>query len=220
MDTLAAVILEPKGAPDAAVLWLHGLGASGHDFVPIVPHLHREHTRFVFPHAPERAVTINGGAVMPSWYDITSLAPGPAREPEADIREAASQVAAWLARIEAEGVPPERTVLAGFSQGGALALHVGHRYPRRLAGVMVLSAYLLLEHTVEAEGSAANRDTPLLFCHGSRDEVVGMGRGRDAWSRFAAPGRDVAWHDYPMGHQVCLEEIAVIARWLAARLDG
>jgi phospholipase/carboxylesterase len=218
MSTLPAVVLEPAGRPDSAVLWLHGLGASGHDFVPIVPHLGLPTTRFVFPHAPERPVTINGGARMPAWYDITSLAPGPGREPEADIREGAAMVTAWLGRLAAEGVPAERTVLAGFSQGGALALHVGHRHPERLAGVMVLSAYLLLEETVDAEGRPDNAGTSMLFCHGTRDEVVPLARGRRAFERFTTGGRDVRWADYPMGHEVCLPEVRAIRGWLAERL--
>lgn len=217
MDTLSAVTLEPHGTADSAVLWLHGLGASGHDFVPIVPHLGLNKTRFVFPHAPERPVTINSGHVMPAWYDITSLAAGPDREPEADIRETTLQVEAWLDRIAREGVPPERTILAGFSQGGAMALHVGHRFKHRLAGVMVLSAYLLLDDTVATEGHASNVDTPMLFCHGSKDEVVAMARGRTAYQTFVREGREVQWHDFPMAHQVSMEEIAVIKRWMTAR---
>lgn len=218
MDTLAAVTLEPHGTPTSAVLWLHGLGASGHDFVPIVPHLTMSKTRFIFPHAPEQPVTINGGHVMPSWYDITTLAAGPDREPESDIRETAKAIEAWLDRIAAEGVPPERTILAGFSQGGAMALHVGHRYKHRLAGIMVLSAYLLLDQTVKSEGSAENADTPILFCHGSQDETVAMARGKAAFGTFERAGRTVQWNDFPMGHQVSMEEIAVIKRWMGERL--
>lgn len=218
MDTLPAVTIEPHGPAKSAVLWLHGLGASGHDFVPIVPHLGQPSTRFVFPHAPERPVTINGGHVMPAWYDITTLAAGPGREPEADIREATKQVEAWLQRIADEGVPPERTILAGFSQGGAMALHVGHRFAHRLAGIMVLSAYLLLEETVAAEGHTANTDTPMLFCHGTQDEMVAVARGREAHQTFVREGRDVRYHDFPMGHQVVMEEIAVIKRWMATVL--
>lgn len=220
MTTLPAVTLEPHGSATSAVLWLHGLGASGHDFVPIVPHLGLPNTRFVFPHAPDRPVTINSGHVMPAWYDITSLSPGPNREPEADIREASAQVMAWLARIEAEGVPPERTVLAGFSQGGAMALHVGHRYDKRLAGIMVLSAYEVLEGTRASEGQAANAETPMLFCHGSVDDVVAMRRGKQAHAAYATDGRDVRWHDFPMAHQVSMEEIGVIKRWLRERIEG
>ena len=216
--TLPAVILEPGGTPDSAVLWLHGLGASGHDFVPIVPHLSRPNTRFVFPHAPERPVTINGGYVMPAWYDITRMDPGPGREPESDIQTAHAQVVAWLRRLEEEGIPPERTVLAGFSQGGAMALHTGHRYDRRLAGIMVLSAYLLLEDSVTMDGHLANADTPLLFCHGTMDDVVPVARGRAAHDAFAGGPRPVEWATYPMGHQVVMEEIERIGTWLRARL--
>jgi phospholipase/carboxylesterase len=218
MTTLPAIVLEPEGRPDSAVLWLHGLGASGHDFVPIAPHLRMPRTRFVFPHAPERPVTINGGATMPAWYDITSLAPGPDREPEPHIRQAEAQIGAWLKRIADDGVAPERTVLAGFSQGGALALHVGHRHPRRLAGVLVLSAYLLLERATEAEGHPANADTPMHFFHGDRDEVVALSRGRRAYERFARDGRDVRWAQHPMAHEVCMPQVRAIAAWLHDRI--
>jgi phospholipase/carboxylesterase len=215
--TLPAVILEPGGTPDSAVLWLHGLGASGHDFVPIVPHLSRPTTRFVFPHAPERPVTINGGYVMPAWYDITRMDPGPGREPPEDIRHAHEQVVAWLRRLEADGIPPERTVLAGFSQGGAMALHTGHRYDRPLAGILVLSAYLLLEEHLASEGHPANAQTDLLFCHGEQDDVVPLVRGRAAHDALATGERNVEWASYPMGHQVVMEEIERIGRWLRAR---
>ncbi|TNE91558.1 MAG: alpha/beta hydrolase [Deltaproteobacteria bacterium] len=218
MNTLPAVILEPGGAPDSAILWLHGLGASGHDFVPVAPHLDLPRTRFVFPHAPERPVTINNGYVMPAWYDITRMDAGPGREPEADVRDAHAMVEACLERLYADGIPSERVVLAGFSQGGAMALHTGHRHDRPLAGIMVLSAYLLLEETLAAEGSAANANTPMLFCHGRMDDVVAVARGKAAYQRFATEGREVEWADYPMGHQVVMEEIERIGRWLRARL--
>lgn len=216
--TLSAVILEPEGTPDSAILWLHGLGASGHDFVPVVPHLYLPHTRFVFPHAPERPVTINGGTVMPAWYDITRLEPGPEREPEADIDATHAQVVAWLRRLATEGIPPERTVLAGFSQGGAMALHTGHRYDQRLAGILVLSAYLLLEESLASAGHPANADTPLLFCHGQLDDVVPVERGRQAFEAFEDGERSVEWATWPMGHQLVMEEIERIARWLRSRL--
>lgn len=208
------------GPPDAtaSVVWLHGLGASGDDFEPIVPHLRLPHVRFVFPHAPARPVTINGGYVMPSWYDIRHLDfVGEGRESEDDIRASGAQVAALIEREAARGVPPERTVLAGFSQGGALALHVGHRYPATLAGILVLSGYLVRPGAL-AEGHAANADTPLLFGHGRFDDVVPHFAGRLAFEAFARPGRDARWKDYPMGHEVCPEEIGDIAFWLRERI--
>jgi phospholipase/carboxylesterase len=220
MTTLPAVILEPADRPDAAVLWLHGLGASGHDFVPIAPHLGLPRARFVFPHAPERPVTINGGARMPAWYDITTLAPGPGREPEGPIREGERLVTAWLDRLAADGIPPERTILAGFSQGGALALHVGHRHPRPLAGLLVLSAYALLDATIDAEGHPANAATPIHFFHGDRDDVVPLARGRGAYERYAREDREVRWAQYPMGHEVCLDEVRAIGGWLRGVLAG
>lgn len=218
MDVLPCVEIEPETAATASVVWLHGLGASGDDFVPIVPHLRLPHVRFVFPQAPDRPVTINAGYVMPSWYDILSLGVGAAgREDEGQILSSSAQIDALLAREVARGVPPSRIVLAGFSQGGALALHVGHRHPAALAGVLVLSAYLIRPRAL-AEGSAANTGTPICFMHGRHDDVVPIEAGREAHGAFARPGRDVRWLDYAMGHEVCPPQIGDIARWLHERV--
>ena len=218
MTLLPCVEVEPRVPVTASVVWLHGLGASGDDFPPIVPHLRLPHVRFVFPHAPARPVTINGGYVMPSWYDIRSLDfHARDREDIAQIRASAVAIEALLAREVARGVPPERTVLAGFSQGGALALYVAHRHASRLAGAMVLSAYLLAPDAL-AEGSPANADTPLLFQHGRHDDVVPDFAGRAAYDAFARPGRDVLRKTYTMGHEVCPQQIADIGAWLRARI--
>lgn len=218
MTYLPCVEVSPRGPVTASVVWLHGLGASGHDFEPVVPMLRLPHVRFVFPHAPERPVTVNGGYVMPSWYDIRHLDfVSPDRESEADILESSVAVTALLAREVERGVPPSRTVLAGFSQGGAIALHVGHRHPQTLAGIMALSTYLVRQGAM-GEGSTANADTPMFFGHGRFDPVVPMFAGKASHDVFARPGRDVVWRDYPMEHAVCPEELADIARWLHQRI--
>lgn len=220
MDLLPCVEIEPAQPATASVVWLHGLGASGDDFVPIVPHLRLPHMRFVFPEAPARPVTINAGYVMPSWYDIRSLGFGAAaREDEAQILASTAQIDALVAREVARGVPASRVVLAGFSQGGALALHVGHRHPDTLAGILVLSAYLIRPDALD-EGHPANAATPMLFMHGRHDDVVPYEAGRLACARFTREGRDVRWRDYPMGHEVTGEQIADIGRWLHERLGG
>jgi phospholipase/carboxylesterase len=215
---LPCVEVGPRGEADGAVVWLHGLGADGHDFEPVVPMLRLPRVRFVFPNAPLRAVTINGGMVMPAWYDILSLGRGGGGEDEAGVRESAREVSAILAREKQRGVPPERTVLAGFSQGAALALHVGVRHPERLAGILVLSGYEVLAATREGEASPANRRTPMFFGHGTDDPVVPLEGGRAAYTAYAAAGREAVWREYEMGHSVSPEEIEDVAVWLAERL--
>lgn len=218
-DLLERVVVGPA-IPEArgVVIWLHGLGADGHDFEPIVPMLRLPDVRFVFPHAPVRAVTINMGFQMRAWYDILTLEPTDTRESEPDIRASAKQIVALLDHERARGASPERMVLAGFSQGGALALHVGDRYPHPLAGIMALSAYHLVRGTYEAERNEANSTTPMLFCHGRNDPLVPMARGRQAHDDHRHPDRALEWHDYPMQHEVCPPEIQQISTWLAARL--
>ena len=220
MSPLSCVEIEARAPATAAVIWLHGLGASGHDFEPLVPHLGLPHARFIFPHAPAIPVTINGGWVMPAWYDIKSLDRRADREDPAEVRASAARIAALLAREQARGIPSERIVLAGFSQGGAMALHVGLRYPDPLAGLLVLSAYLLVPAALAAEQAAANRATPILFCHGSHDGIVPVAAGRASAARVreAAPGRDLRWQEYPIDHEVSPPEIAAIAAWLRERL--
>ena len=220
MELLPCVEIGPEGAAvDGAVIWMHGLGASGHDFEDVVPLLRRPRTRFVFPHAPRRAVTINMGLIMPAWYDIRSLG-GPRDEDERGIRDSQRLIEALVAREIQRGVPAARLVLAGFSQGGAMALHVGLRYPEKLAGIMVLSAYEVLPETRAAEASPANHDTPALVCHGTYDPMVPLLGGQAACEALEANGRAVVWHEFPMEHQLCLEEIEVVARWLGERLPA
>ena len=217
---LSCVEIEPRGTALGSIVWLHGLGADGHDFEPIVPLLGLPDVRFVFPNAPSRPVTINSGMVMPAWYDIVALGGPRFGERAADVRASAREITAVLEREETRGTPASRIVLAGFSQGAAMALHVGTRFPRALLGIMVLSGYEVLAETREAEAGAANRATPMLFCHGTQDPLVGVDRGRAAYRVHAQPERKAEWHDFPIGHEVSAEEIEVIRAWLAGLFHG
>ena len=206
-----AIHIETGPNPDAAVIWLHGLGADGHDFEPIVPELELEKpVRFVFPHAPIRPVTINQGMRMRAWYDILQLGGGP--EDEAGLR-ASQRLTEEL--IRAQGLPANRIVLAGFSQGGAIVLLTGLRYAERLAGVMALSTYLPLASTLPTERSAANRETPLFMAHGRHDDLIPMHRAQASRDYLQKLGYAIEWHDYPMPHSVCAPEISDISSFLA-----
>ena len=219
-ELLPCVEMEPEGEAVAAVVWLHGLGANGHDFVDAVPYLGLPAdagVRFVFPHAPSIAVTLNGGMVMPAWYDIRDMDLR-RRHDEDGVRASALQVEALLAREQERGVPAEKIILAGFSQGGAIAFHVGLRYPKTLAGIVALSTYLVCEESLADEVSAENRSTPIFQGHGTMDPMVVPDRGEAARSTLEGMGYDVRWHDYPMAHQVCLEELQAIGAFLRERL--
>lgn len=217
---------DPLARPVASVVVLHGLGADGNDFVPIAQELDLSAVgavRFVFPHAPVRPVTLNGGYAMRAWYDIfpPSTQPGVARrEDEAGLRQSQAQVQALLDREVARGVPPERTVLMGFSQGCAMALLTGLRAPQRLAGVVGLSGYLPLARHTEAERSEANRGLPLFLAHGTQDTVVVPSRGEAARDALLALGYPVQWHTYPMAHSVCGDEVADLNTWLLGVLSA
>lgn len=214
-ELLPAVEIEPRGSAHHAVIWLHGLGADGHDFPPIVGEMRldpRLAIRWVFPHAPAIPVTINGGMRMPAWYDIRSADIGQ-RHDEAGIRLSAARLERLVAREVERGVPEERIVLAGFSQGGAIALFTALRHPRRLAGIVALSTYLVVGETLEAERSQANREVPIFQAHGTLDPMVPFERGADARATLLGLGYGVEWHEYPMQHQVCLEEIEALADW-------
>jgi phospholipase/carboxylesterase len=218
-ETVDTVELESASAPDAAVIWLHGLGADGHDFEPVVPELRlpRElRVRFVFPNAPVRPVTINMGMPMRAWYDILQLGGG--REDEAGIRASQALLEALIARERARGVDAKRIVLAGFSQGGAIALHTGLRHSERLAGILALSTYLPLAGSVAAERSALCGEVPIFMAHGSVDDMIPIDRARQSRQALGRLGCKVEWHEYPMPHAVCGEEIADIAAWLRAIL--
>lgn len=220
MSLLPTVENETAANPVYSVIWLHGLGADGHDFAPIVPELVSPEwpaIRFVFPHAPVRPVTINNGMAMRAWYDIYGF-DLVSRQDEAGTRESIGQVEALIAREQERGVPSERILLAGFSQGGAIALAAGLRHPQKLAGIIALSTYLPIAHTLAAERSAANAQVPIFWGHGTYDPVVALQRGADSRVALEALGYQVAWHTYPMPHAVCPDEIADLRRWIGERL--
>jgi phospholipase/carboxylesterase len=208
--------------PRASILWLHGLGADGHDFEPLIPQLGivEEHgVRVVLPHAPRRAVTINNGMVMRAWYDILTM-DFRAAEDESGIRASQALLEGLIEREIGCGIPAERIVLAGFSQGGAVALHTGLRYPQRLAGILVLSAYLPLASTLAVERHAVNTGTPILQAHGMQDPVVPLPWAEQSREYLQGLGYHIDWHDYPMPHAVCPEEVDDIRAWLVRVLDG
>jgi phospholipase/carboxylesterase len=216
------VVLEPEAPAQASVIWLHGLGADGWDFVPVVDALRLTDAvpvRFTFPHAAYRPVTVNAGYVMRAWYDIRSFTPEGRADSEG-LAESVRRVNAYLEAEIARGVPAARIVLAGFSQGGAVALSAALRFPRQLAGVMALSAYLPFPARLASEKSAANAGVPVLMCHGRQDPVVPIEMGREAREVLGAAGYTLEWHEYPMQHEVCEEELDEISRWLRARLTA
>jgi phospholipase/carboxylesterase len=213
VESDSAVTIEPAGAPRASVIWMHGLGADGYDFVPIVGELGLPADagiRFVFPHAPVRPVTLNAGMPMRAWYDIVSLDRA-GKVDEKGIRESEAHVRGLIAE---QPVEPSRIVIAGFSQGGAIALHTALRHPDRLAGVLALSTYLPMSDALAREASPANRQTPILMCHGQYDAVLTLEIGRSSRDRLMSLGHEVEWHEYPMAHEVCADEIDRIGRWL------
>jgi phospholipase/carboxylesterase len=221
-ETEFEITLSPQAPAVASVILLHGLGADGHDFVPIVDELGLPDSlpvRFVFPHAPLRPVTVNNGYVMRAWYDIKSFTPA-GRADIAGTVESSRRVADYVDRERQLGVASARVVLAGFSQGGAVALYTGLRYPRRLAGILAMSCYLPFPETLAAERSAVNSDVPILLCHGRSDPVVPVGMGLEAREELRTRGYAPEWRDYPMQHEVCAEEIVDVARWLQRRLAG
>jgi phospholipase/carboxylesterase len=212
--------LETGAGPRAAVIWLHGLGADGHDFEPVVPMLGLPSSlavRFVFPHAPVRPVTINMGMAMRAWYDVLQLGGGP--EDEDGIRSSQLLLEGLVGREVERGVDCAKIVLAGFSQGGAIALHTGLRHPQRLAGILALSCYLPLAPTLADERNAANFDTPIFMAHGRLDEMIPIGRAENSRDKLKAIGYHLEWHAYPMGHAVCPEEIGAIGQWLTRVLS-
>lgn len=219
-ESADAVVLTPATAPLAAVIWLHGLGADGFDFVPIVDELRLPASlpvRFIFPHAAPRPVTINNGYEMRAWYDIKGFGPERA-EDDTGIRESEGVVRRYIEQQVAQGIPTSKIVIAGFSQGGAIALQTALRFQQRLAGVMALSTYLPLAASLSAEASAANRDVPILMCHGVHDPVVPAQMGEASRDALQLLGYRIEWHTYPMEHSVCMEEVVEISKWLQARL--
>ena len=222
MKPLEFVELSTGADPTGTVIWMHGLGADGWDFVPIVrelPFPGEVALRFVFPHAPVRPVTINNGMQMRAWYDISQM--DLARVPdEGGIRESQALVEQLIAAQKARGVDASRIVLAGFSQGGVIALQTGLRHPERLAGIVALSTYLALESSLESEAAAANRRTPILMAHGTEDPVIPVQLAEASRQALEARGYDVQWQTYPMPHAVCAEEVELIGDFLARTLGG
>jgi phospholipase/carboxylesterase len=213
---LDAVVVETGKGPTGTVVWLHGLGADGHDFEPVVPDIAPRGTRplrFVFPHAPVRPVTLNNGWQMRAWYDIYGLS-GDHRQDEEGIRASGGLVDELLRAEIARGIPSQRIVLAGFSQGGVMALHAGLRFPQGLAGLIALSCYLALDATLPAERSEANLTTPIFQAHGTADPTVPFQFGDASRRKLQGEDYDVDWHTYPIGHGVGPEEIGDIRRFL------
>ncbi len=212
---LECVELNPAGPPAGAVIWLHGLGADGHDFEPIVAELGLDvPLKFVFPHAPMRPVTINGGAEMRAWYDIDPRAPLAGMDA---IEASAAQVAELVEKQRAGGIPPHRIVLAGFSQGGVVALHLGLASGDRFAGIMALSTYVHDHERLAERVSFASVDVPIFMAHGRLDPMIPIARAVTSRDTLAALNYQVEWRQYDMGHHVCHEETLDIARWLQAR---
>jgi phospholipase/carboxylesterase len=212
-----AVEIETGPKPDAAVIWLHGLGADGHDFEPIVPELGlAKPVRFVFPHAPVRPVTVNQGMRMRAWYDIFQFGGGP--EDEAGVRASQQLLEQLIETEKKRGFKPDKIVLAGFSQGGAIVLHTALRYRERLAGVMALSSYVPLSGKLEKEASQAGKDLPIFMAHGRFDDLIPLERAQRSRELLEKLGYPVTWKDYPMPHSVCAEEIGDIARFLVRLL--
>jgi phospholipase/carboxylesterase len=217
---LETIEIETAPNPTAAVIWLHGLGADGNDFAPIVPELglgDAPAVRFVFPHAPMMPVTINNGYVMRAWYDVSygDLEGRTKQADEKGVRASQAAIEQLIARENARGIADKNLVIAGFSQGGAIALHTGLRHAGRLAGIMALSTYLPVPHTLAAEAAPANRAVPIFYAHGIQDAVIPIALAEASRQVLTAAGHSVAWHTYAMPHSVCVEEIRDISAWLA-----
>ncbi|WP_230969552.1 alpha/beta hydrolase [Nitrogeniibacter aestuarii] len=222
-ELLPCVEIETRPNPTHAVIWMHGLGADGHDFEPIVDEFDTEAlppTRFVFPHAPARPVTINGGYVMRAWYDILSQDFAQRREDPAGVIESAARIEALIARENERGVPDGNIVLAGFSQGGAIALHTALRHGKTLAGVLALSTYLPLADTLAAEASDANAATPIFMAHGRDDAVIPHAFAQKSYEQLKSAGYPIEWQTYFVEHGIVLEEVRDIERWLVRVLKA
>ena len=220
---LPAIELETGATPQFSVIWLHGLGADGSDFVPVVDELGLDGEagiRFIFPHAPQMPVTCNGGYVMPSWYDIFSLDINSRRVDEDGIRQSRQAIRQLIARENERGIPCSRIFIAGFSQGGAVAYTTALTHPEALAGVIALSTYIPAPALLADEASEANRAIPVFAAHGSQDDVLAPVLGRTARDWLTQHAYTLEWHEYPMPHSVCLEEIGDIGQWLRQRIAG
>jgi phospholipase/carboxylesterase len=224
MDKLLPTIeVQTAEAPRFSVIWLHGLGADGSDFAPIVPELGlagRHGVRFIFPHAPAIPVTCNGGYVMPAWYDIIALDSSSRSVDEAGILGSRQAIRRLIARENQRGVPCSRIFVAGFSQGGAVAYTTALTHPELLAGVIALSTYIPSPQLIDKEATSANKSLPIFAAHGTDDNVVSPELGSHARDFLTGRGYSLEWHEWPMAHSVCLEEIREIGRWLGERMDG
>jgi phospholipase/carboxylesterase len=219
-SVLPHLTLDTGASPQHSIIWLHGLGADGNDFVPIAEEINLPlAVRYIFPHAPEQPVTINGGYVMRAWYDIAATDIG-AQQDAAGIRASQIEIEKLIARERERGIPASNIFLAGFSQGGAIALHSGLRHAERLGGILALSAYLPLANTLPAEASAAVKSTPLFMAHGRSDPIVPYALGKSSAEALRQQGYQLDWHEYPMQHSVCPEEIADIEVWLVRQLNA
>jgi phospholipase/carboxylesterase len=221
---LETIELQTGNNPSAAVIWMHGLGADGNDFVPIVNELDLSGApavRFVFPHAPKIPVTINNGYVMRAWYDVSfgDLEGHTKRADENGVRRSQAQIVELILREQERGIAFNHILLAGFSQGGAISLQTGLRYPEKLAGVMALSCYLPCTDSFAAEATTANSTTPVFIAHGTEDPVVPYAMGKSACATLRQSGYAVQWHEYAMPHSVCIEEIRDIGAWLTRVLN-
>lgn len=217
---LPSIDVNPNKPHDAVVIWLHGLGDSGHGFAPIVEQLNLSQemaVRFVFPHAPVIPVTINNGYEMRAWYDIKSM-DLESRADEAGVRASAEKVKHLIEHEIAQGIPSERIILAGFSQGGVIAIHLATRFEQPLGGLLAMSTYMCAPQKLEAEAHQSNRDIKALMCHGMHDDVVPMTAGANACDVLRSVGYDVEWQEYPMQHNVCMEQIQAISTWIQQRL--
>jgi len=220
-ELLENIEIDTAPNPTVAIIWMHGLGADGNDFVPMVRELDLAGLppiRFVFPHADQIPVTVNGGYVMRAWYDITN-ADLVRREDEAGLRRSQLQVEALIAREKARGIQADRIILAGFSQGCAMTLQTGLRHPEKLAGLMCLSGYLPLSATVAAERTEESLDTPILMVHGSSDGVIPIARAEQSRDLLESMGYQVEWHAYPMQHSLCQQEVVDVSAWLKKVLN-
>jgi phospholipase/carboxylesterase len=222
MDLLEHVEITTGINPAGTVIWMHGLGADGWDFVPIVKELGLPQDlalRFIFPHAPMRPVTLNNGYVMRAWYDIAKTELQRMTD-EKGIRESQKQIEAFIAREKERAIASDKIVLAGFSQGGAIALQTGLRHAEPLAGILALSTYLALAGSLAAEGTAANKSMPIFMAHGSEDPVVPIELAETSRDTLKSHGYNVRWADYPMPHSLCMEEVSAIGEWLAERFKS
>ena len=213
MSNLETIIIETSQPIQQSVIWLHGLGADGHDFAPIVPELNIPNTRFIFPHAPHQPITMKNGYEMRAWYDLYGLTLQ-TKQDEAGMRAMQQEIESLIEAEQAQGISADKIVLAGFSQGGAMAFFTGLRYPKRLAGILALSTYVSLKEKLADEAHKANKDTPIFMAHGSFDSIITLDTCLVSRRLLEDLDYRIEWHEYPMPHSVCSEEIEDIARFL------